>query len=82
MSDIVVNIPGDRNKYLPGNQALVTLYALQDNLRKSNASKELLRYTIDNERTERYLSIYPSTGDIMFTKEFLEKRQGKSSFLI
>lgn len=65
-----MNVPGNRTKLLPENHTIVTLYALAEKQLKGN--KEFIVYGIV-EVHDRYLQIFHSTGDIMFTNKFLEE---------
>lgn len=69
MTNVQMNIPGEKSKYPSTNHALLTLNALEENeLNPENRGKHL-RYSI-KFIGDRLLQVYASTGDIMFTEMF------------
>ncbi|GJQ71371.1 hypothetical protein Trydic_g11101 [Trypoxylus dichotomus] len=67
MTDVQVNIPGNKSSLLANNYAVVTMCALNDH---ALHSPDLIRYSIVKVG-EELLDIYPPTGDILFTSNFL-----------
>lgn len=78
MTDIELNLPGNKKKYPPRNHVLATLNALptnitsgnKDNQEQQQQQQQHFRYEIVN-KGEKYVQIYPATGELMFNENFL-----------
>ncbi|XP_017782379.1 PREDICTED: proto-oncogene tyrosine-protein kinase receptor Ret [Nicrophorus vespilloides] len=77
ITDVSVNVPGDRSKYPTGSkQILLKLHAQPE----ANRNRTRLTYSILNPNM-KYLKIHPHSGAVSFTKEYLESNfKGAVSF--
>nr|XP_022910564.1 proto-oncogene tyrosine-protein kinase receptor Ret isoform X1 [Onthophagus taurus]XP_022910572.1 proto-oncogene tyrosine-protein kinase receptor Ret isoform X2 [Onthophagus taurus] len=71
MSEVELDIPGNRSILLPNNTAIATMYALNDH---PNPNKiDHVWYSLQKLQERHYLEIYHGTGDIMFSTAFLNE---------
>lgn len=81
MTDLELNLPGNRSKYPPRNHVIATLHALPTTEIDHNDNKMMhFRYGIavdinNNNLQQKYLQVYPGTGEIMFSDSFFSGRK-------
>ncbi|XP_031350288.1 proto-oncogene tyrosine-protein kinase receptor Ret [Photinus pyralis] len=71
MSNVVMNLPGDKSHYPPTDHSILTLYALRDGEHYHSRTEHFV-YSL-NTNGEPVAQVFRPTGDIMFKKVFFEK---------
>lgn len=78
MTNISMNIPGDRTKHPSINQPLAQLNALED---PKLSDPSTLRFAI-NAIGEKYLNVNSKTGEVVLSKEFSETNVKGKNFTL